>query len=115
MGLRQKGQEWFCEKPKSERHPRAGAGRRSGPLQRDLWEYRVKGKAITRFNTKATFPGASNSQVRSNPILVCPTESFADDLCTGQGVVSSRAESSLRSTKTLPDLAGGFRLVYEEG
>ena len=39
---------------------------------------------------------------------MCRTESFADDLRTGQGVVGGRAASSLRSAKTSPYKAGGF-------
>ena len=42
-------------------------------------------------------------------MLMCRTESFADDLRTGQGVVSGRAASSLRSAETSPFIkAGGF-------
>lgn len=60
-------------------------------------------------------PGESRQTVRAPPsqiwkylMLMCCTESFVDDLRTGQGVVGGRAASSLRSTKTSPSKAGGF-------
>ena len=42
------------------------------------------------------------SQTEITQMLMCRTESFADDLRTGQGVVGGRAASSLRSAKTSP-------------
>ena len=42
------------------------------------------------------------SLVENTQMLMCRTESFADDLRTGQGVVGGRAASSLRSVKTSP-------------
>ena len=48
------------------------------------------------------------SQMRITRMLMCRTESFVDDLRTGQGVVDGRAASSLRSIKTSPYQAGGF-------
>lgn len=42
------------------------------------------------------------SLVEMIQMLMCRTESFADDLRTGQGVVDGRAASSLRSVKTSP-------------
>ena len=42
------------------------------------------------------------SLVENTRMLMCRTESFADDLRTGQGVVGGRAASSLRSAKTSP-------------
>ena len=42
------------------------------------------------------------SLVENTQMLMCRTESFADDLRTGQGVVGGRAASSLRSAKTSP-------------
>ena len=49
------------------------------------------------------------SLIENPQMLMCRTESSADDLRTGQGVVGGRAASSLRSAKTSPYQGWRFR------
>lgn len=59
---------------------------------------RAEGTRVGQVEKVLAFP----SQVENTQMLMCRTESFADDLRTGQGVVGGRAASSLRSAKTSP-------------